>query len=412
MQNLDSAILNDDISRFQTTHMPGQELQQPDIQKAQQLGLGGLVGQQPTFTPSDASIQWNHPEDGRPVVQGPDHTVFLGDAKYQQAQKQQQLMQDAIRGLSSEDPATKTAAAGYLSMASPNFDVAPFLQKQPAGPQLTGNEGYAYQQYLQGHPGTDFNTFHDQYDKLGYHPPSVNSNFNFTPEGLSLLGSLVNNGAPLPQGRPQIIGPAINEAAKQAGAAGSSSANAAQSIMGNVAQYQADKNSLKNATKVNDSIRGFSKVADDNLKVFTDRYAALGDNGSRLLNTPIRSFDDKILGDSNVRAMMAARQVALREVARVVNNLGNAGALTDDSRHETMDLLDKAETLPAFFEVLKVVKSDMANVENRMNENVNTINQRIKNGYAAPPPPAEGVTPPTNKGGWQVINGVLTHVGG
>lgn len=154
------------------------------------------------------------------------------------------------------------------------------------------------------------------------------------------------------------------------------------------AAYKANQNSLKVLQATTDKVSAFESTAGKNLDQFLSLADKIPDTGMPWLNAPIRSLDAKVLGSAGMAAANAARDVALREIARVTNDPNLSGVLSDSARREVSALSPQDATFAQIKAVAKVLKQDMANVHDSLNVQLSDIRQRI----ATPP---SGATTPT-----------------
>lgn len=158
------------------------------------------------------------------------------------------------------------------------------------------------------------------------------------------------------------------------------------------ADYGANQNSLKNITGTLDTLSAFEKTSGKNLDQFLALADKIPDTGVPWLNVPVRMLNDKMVGSENQAAAQAARDVALREIARVTNDPKLSGVLSDAARKEVSSLSPTEATFGQIKAVAKVLKQDMANVHQSMTEQQAAIQNRIKlGGPASTPPPQTGM---------------------
>ena len=160
----------------------------------------------------------------------------------------------------------------------------------------------------------------------------------------------------------------------------------------NSAAYKANEASLKNVTGTLDTLTAFESTGLKNLKQFTDLADKIPDTGVPWLNKPVRVLTRNMVGDQNMAAVEAARNVALREIARVTNDPKLAGTLTDSSRQEVAGLIPQNATLPQIKAVAKILQQDMANVHGSLQDQKTAIQQRLGTS-------ATGGNGPTSSGG-------------
>jgi hypothetical protein len=145
----------------------------------------------------------------------------------------------------------------------------------------------------------------------------------------------------------------------------------------NKAIYNANKQSLINMQKTVDTLSSFEKTAGKNLDMFMDLAKKIPDTHSPWLNQPLRDVDEKVLGSADVAAFRAARDVALREVARVTNDPKLSGALTDSARAEVTGLSPENATFAQIQRVVNVLKQDMKNVHESASDTIADITKRF-----------------------------------
>lgn len=158
-----------------------------------------------------------------------------------------------------------------------------------------------------------------------------------------------------------------------------------------VAAYKANQASLTKLQGVADKVTAFESTAGKNLDQFLALADKIPDTGVPWLNTPIRLVNDKMVGSENQAAANAARDVALREIARVTNDPNLSGVISDSARKEVSSLSPQNATFAQIKAVAKVLKQDMANVHSSLNEQIGAVQQRIATppGGAAPAVPAK-----------------------
>lgn len=169
----------------------------------------------------------------------------------------------------------------------------------------------------------------------------------------------------------------------------------------NAANYQANKASLKNVQGTLDTLSAFENSGLKNLKMFTDAAAQIPDTGIPWLNVPVRMLDEKLVGDQNMSVVNAARQIGLREIARVTNDPKLSGVLSDSARKEVQDFSPTNATLPQIIAVAKTLQQDMANVHSSLSDQRDAINNRIGTNPTAKP--AGGGA--ASSGGYSVTDG-------
>jgi hypothetical protein len=160
---------------------------------------------------------------------------------------------------------------------------------------------------------------------------------------------------------------------------------------GALQNYHADTSSLTKLQGNRDAVVAFENTANKNLDMFADLAKSIPDSGVPWVNTPLRLLDEKIVGSDNIAAVNAARQVANTEIAKVTSNPGLSGQLSDSARHEVMEYNPKDATFKQTLAVAKVLRKDMKNRHDSLDEMLGEIKGRSGGGTGgAPAPQATG----------------------
>ena len=158
----------------------------------------------------------------------------------------------------------------------------------------------------------------------------------------------------------------------------------------NSAQYKSNLSSLTNVTRTLDTLSGFEMAANKNLDAFETLVSKLPDTGVPWLNTPVRLLNEKLVGSEYMPAVSAARDVALREIARVTNDPKLNGVLSDSARHEVQALIGKDATIGQIKQAAQILRNDMNNVHTSLNQQRDVINNRIHSTSGVPTGPNGG----------------------
>lgn len=148
----------------------------------------------------------------------------------------------------------------------------------------------------------------------------------------------------------------------------------------NKAAYQANSTSLKNLQKQQDSIESFENTAGKNLDQFLQTAKGVIDSGSPLINQPVRVIAGTVFGGKNQKAFDVARQVAVTEIAKVLNNPNGNAALSDSARKEVMGLIGPDATLGQIYQASQILRTDMKNRLDSGKEQIAAIQGRISGG--------------------------------
>ena len=211
-------------------------------------------------------------------------------------------------------------------------------------------------------------------------PVNNNTTVNLTPEAKQMYADALRAGKPLPTFGRNGSG-AIAEISNLA------ASGAPVDMAKAAANYKADSASLGKYTQTLDNLSGFEGAAVKNLKMFTDAADKIPDTGIPWLNTPVRLLDQKLVGSERMAAVDAAKQIGLREIARITNDPKMSGLLSDSARKEVMDFSPDNATLPQIKAVAKVVMQDVANVKASLAAQKAAIQARIGSNPAAPAAP-------------------------
>lgn len=169
-------------------------------------------------------------------------------------------------------------------------------------------------------------------------------------------------------------------------------------VASNQAAFAANKASLTNLQKNTDAIKTFEQTAQKNLDLFINTAKKVVDTGSPWVNTPLRLIDEKLLGDEDLAALRAARQVASNEIARVTTgNMSGTGIVTDRSRSEYDAALSGDATMAQIYATAGILRQDMANRIESNEDQTADVKKRLNlwskpknSGMPSPPPSATG----------------------
>ncbi|HLJ26555.1 MAG TPA: hypothetical protein VKY85_07580 [Candidatus Angelobacter sp.] len=151
-----------------------------------------------------------------------------------------------------------------------------------------------------------------------------------------------------------------------------------ESISAATAAYEANRKSLDALQASSDQVDAFEKTAGRNLDNFVNVAGrVLNKEGSPWFNKPWRVIQANLAGDTDYPAVNAARQVALTEIAKVTNNPGLRGQLSDSGREEIMALSPQNATLNQILSVANVLKTDMANRKQSNADQIGDIQKRL-----------------------------------
>ena len=178
----------------------------------------------------------------------------------------------------------------------------------------------------------------------------------------------------------------LNRAGQIAGGSGAA-------VVGNRAAYSAGTQALGQLQKQYEAVSAFEATALKNLDLFTNQAKQVIDSGSPWINRPLRSVSERGMGSAELAAFNTARQVALTEIARVVANPNLTGVLSDTARGEISELLSPDATLVQINAAAEILKQDMSNRKQSLEDQLGSLQGRITAGPNAAPQPQGPAAP-------------------
>lgn len=151
-------------------------------------------------------------------------------------------------------------------------------------------------------------------------------------------------------------------------------------IASNKAGYRSDTSSLQSLQRTQDAIMAFENTTLKNLDTFLNTAKQVVDTGSPLFNKPVRALSAAVLGSTNTTKFNTARQVAVTEAAKVLNNPTSNAALSDSARHELQQIMDPDATLAQIEAAVGILKQDMHNRKTSGESQLQAIRGRISGG--------------------------------
>jgi hypothetical protein len=173
------------------------------------------------------------------------------------------------------------------------------------------------------------------------------------------------------------------------------------SLAASRAAGRGDSSALEALTKQITAVEAFEQTASKNLDLMLSLGKRVMDVGSPWINKPFRKIEVDKLGDAELAAYNAARQVALTEIAKITNNPSLAGVLSDSARAEIKDLIPEEATIEQIFRIAQVLKQDMANRQQSLYDERDKLMARLNQKPGASPAPA--ATAPATTGGPPLI---------
>jgi len=145
----------------------------------------------------------------------------------------------------------------------------------------------------------------------------------------------------------------------------------------NQAGFTASSQSLTQVVKMKNAVEAYSNTAGKNLDLFLEQASKVPDTGVPWANLALRTLSEGAVGNANISAYKAARQVALTEIARVVANPNLVGVLSDNARKEISEFNPTSATFNQTKRVAAILKQDMANRHSALVEQEKAIRQGI-----------------------------------
>jgi hypothetical protein len=162
-----------------------------------------------------------------------------------------------------------------------------------------------------------------------------------------------------------------------------------QNVAANKADYGANSAALKQVVGMKNAVEAYESTAGKNLDLFIEQAKNVPDTGIPILNAPTRALAEK-MGSDKVAAYNAARQVAVTEIARVVNNPNLTGQLSDSARNELSSFNPSSATLAQTLHIAQVLRADMKNRHDSLVEQEKQLKGHLGGGNSQQPAPSGG----------------------
>jgi hypothetical protein len=389
--------------REQVRKMQDYEMKRQKI--ADQLDMQKFIQQQ--HIQAAQALQDQPSETPFPAQQIPGISVPEADVEtpgYQvQPQTMNELLQQHLRQKQLEN-AIAAQGAGMTKAAEAPYAIHPI----PVGGSLSIGAGTPQAQTIAGQPkpqvpGVDVPYSPEvQKQRIEARKAGAAPQASLSPEGLDIAAEMFAKTGQMPamgMGAGPVRTAIINRAAQL---------HPQIDLATNKAGYSANQASLTQLQKNRDAVVSFETTALKNLDIFLNSAKGVVDSGSPIVNTPLRAINEKGLGGQELAAYQAARRVAINEIAKVTSNPNMTGQLSDAARREVEQFIPENATLGQAYAVAAILKQDMANRHQSLDDQIGAIKQRI-GGQSAPARREE--TPsetkrPTHK--W--VNGKLVEV--
>lgn len=151
-------------------------------------------------------------------------------------------------------------------------------------------------------------------------------------------------------------------------------------LASNQAAFRANQGALAGLVKQREPLVAFENTAKKNLDMFLQQARGVPDTNAPWMNKPLREVDTKALGNDELPAYNAARQVALNELAKINSNPGLTGQLTDTARKEFEAFLPADATYNQIVKVAGVLTRDTENRRDELDQQIADLTGRISKG--------------------------------
>lgn len=291
------------------------------------------------------------------------------------------LSPDKQQDILNPKPIEVTAGA---SLFDPKSKTSIFTAPSKAPDINAGSlEDYVLKTYGPNATGEQIIKARNEYEQAGREPDVA---VELSPEGLKIAAhqyAMTGQLPPMGMGKQgaSVRTKIINEAAK---------VYKDLDLPSQIAAWNANKASLTKMQSQLDAITAFENTAVKNLDQFIQQAKTIVDTGSPLLNRPLRTFNEAVLGDPKMAAVRTARTVMLPEFARIITNPNLTGVLSDSARKEVDSLIKGEATLKQALAAATILKQDAENRRTSIAQQIQDIRTRI-----ATPPTGAGTTPPS-----------------
>ncbi len=192
-------------------------------------------------------------------------------------------------------------------------------------------------------------------------------------EGVDMMAEKVLAGQSPGMGRnPVLMAQVYKRAGQMAKERGLTSQQAV--MEGNAAH--AEQSALNAVTKQYETLKPFAEMAEKNADILEQRMKDVSDFGVPFLNTPIRSLEQKFLGDAKVTAFHAAMLPVQADFARILNSPTGSGVLSDSARHEMESAISPGATVGQIKEALDVFRTDARNRKAAYEDQLRSLKER------------------------------------
>jgi hypothetical protein len=182
-----------------------------------------------------------------------------------------------------------------------------------------------------------------------------------------------------------IMGQVLNGAAQN---------NPNLSLAGVGGTYESKTAALKKLQTTTAMTNAFEQTALKNLDNMMAQAQGLADLGGPFINGPLRAGMKQFAGNPRVASFEAARQTAVQEVSKVLNNAVAGGVISDSNRTEINRMLAGDMTIAQMQAVVRTLKQDMTNRHSAYGEAITGLQQELGGGAQPQQGGAPAAAPP------------------
>lgn len=157
-------------------------------------------------------------------------------------------------------------------------------------------------------------------------------------------------------------------------------------IAGASADYKATAGALTTMSRMRSQILSFEATANKNLDLAAQISKTVPRTGIPLVNRIQQGLQNNFAGDPNLQAFHNSIITAANEYAKVITGQTGGAAVSDAARKEAQTLLSAAQTPQQFAAAVAVMKQEMQNRRDSLNEELDVL----RNSFGSP---AQGYTP-------------------
>jgi hypothetical protein len=175
-----------------------------------------------------------------------------------------------------------------------------------------------------------------------------------------------------------------------------------QSVAETRATYQGKSAAIKQQEQLVAQIEPFEKMTEANVAQFEREFKTLKDYGSPIINETMRTLNRAMFGSPELKAMEAARSLAMKEVERITASANLLGPLHVTAMEDMKHLISGDMTLSEMLNLLRVFRADVRRRAQYLREGLKELRgsfRRPEGGGGEMPNAPAGVTHYINEQG-------------